>query len=221
MESYEERMRRRTAEANAKVEAATKAFWPKLRDALESRGHKVTVDDKLMFGQPNMNQVITKIDGYRVGFTLKPHFEHQQMTGKLVFSMGEPRARLNFHQSATRGNDFDYKRIVDTIEARIRDHKAEVAQRDKENQALFEAQQVRDRLAREFFKEPMLVQEFEAANPATPDEEMVTLADFPAKVPVRLQTDPKGITLVFRKTLDEGQLRELLTTCKKIGLLDA
>lgn len=207
METYQEKRKREDEAAKAKTDAATIVFWAKLRAALEAKGHvvetveptKVNKDDV----KPSPTGRFHKVDDVRFAWNLTPERTHNTLNGKLRFNIGSSNLRA-FFQSQARGGEFDYDAIVTEIEALQVRSREQKAKHLKEEAALTEGQDLRDRLVREFY-------------PDLKDAEGIQTV--PQGEPIVLQTTSEGgLKFAVSKPIKEEQLRELLATCKRVGV---
>lgn len=219
-ESYQERRKRVEDEAKAKEAAAEKAFWPKLQAALEAAGHKVEMRETSILGSPLDHQVVDKVNGLRFNGGIKPERKRfvggGDHNGKIKFVLGASDSK-QFHQSQTRGGDFDYAAIVREVEHRITKARAYRAKREAEDQALLDALQMRERLVKEFFPTPAITKHL--IDPDGPSDDTEEFLNVPKDSPIRLKESTQGgLQFVIEAPIkDEAKLRELLAACKKIG----
>lgn len=198
---YREKRRQEEELAKAKVEKDTPEFWRKLRAAVEAKGHKVELEENPK-GHPGR---FFKVDDCRVSWSLVPEKVHQHVTGKLQLMFGSYSDRRVFKQSQARAGDFDYDAIVFEMEHRVVRFRENRAEKAREEAALDAGGALRDKLVREFY-------------PALKDKEGPQ--SVPQGEPVHLQSSSEGgLKLVVSRPLNEDQLRELLTTCRKVGLI--
>jgi len=224
MESYQERIKRQSAEAKAKHDAAEALFWPKLAEALVAHGHTVEWRETSAFGKPLGKRVIDKIDDTK---TLSFHVTAEKSklrygeepSGKIKFVIGSygPNKK-QFFQSQARGGDFDYNAIVAEIERRITRAQVSAEKDQRDAKALREGREMRERLAKDFFDTPGTVKEWPNDNYRGEPQEYLTV---PENSPITLkETTAGGLKFSIEEPItDEGKLRELLDTCRKIGLI--
>lgn len=209
-ESFQERRKKAADEAKVKADAASVVFWEKLQAKLTERGHVFELDDR---------NRLQKLDGIRnIGVSIRPEKEHPgygaPISGKLRVTVGDWGEKKQFHQSRARGGDFDYDAIADELKNRVVKAREYSAKRREEHRIEAEAIEIRNRLVREFyanFKEGEIKDEFsDVKGPYVHPPEEAT---------VRLKHSEIGLTIEFKKPLNEDQLREILSACKKVGLI--
>lgn len=189
--NYHERIRQEEREAAELFLKKAKEFWAALRAVLEARGHSVVVPDRTPFGE-NSYGVISKVDDMFLSMRLervKPRY----------FGEGDPcflKTKVNgihFRESKSK-KSLNVEEIASAVEAEVQ---------------------------RELFSSKVYLEEKEQIAKWSEVKKSL-VADFPeaSKGAVTLQVDPKGISFIVNgEQTTEDLLRDLLTVCKKHGLL--
>jgi len=166
-----------------------------------SRSTATIIDEENPRGCPGR---FFKVEDCRMNWSLEPEKVHNRCTGKLQFVFGNYSDRKVFKQSQARAGDFDYEAIVVEVEDRMVKSRAQKIKHAKEEAGISEGQDIRDRLVREFY-------------PDLKDAEGIQTV--PQGEPLVLQTTSEGgLKFAVSKPIKEEQLRELLATCKRVGV---
>lgn len=208
MNTTQEARKRKAEEAHELADKVITAFYEKLKAKLTERGHIFEVDEK---GRPRK---VDKVNLYFSATKERGRGYGQPISGKIRVEFGSYPNSKKFFQSKARGGDFDYEAIADEVKIRIAGAKERAEKLRRERAVEAEAIAIRNHLVREFYS---LYTEGEIKDEFT--DAKGPYVHTPEGADVQLTPSAKGLTIEFKKPLTEGQLREILGACKKVGLI--